>query len=216
MARTTCHIYRLGQLFPPNDEYAATVARLCLLWEDFITAAGGGASASIPDMDGNSPQWRRFYFLRNSIGTLHEIRKAVHHLQTQQEFKDALSRQPQADRISFQESCGKLVEREDLIKDLRDKIAGGHVLQYAVREGLNKMDSEMHGMIKTGRHYGDIRFRFAHGLALETMFPGHTDKNADTEIESLLVPIGDATHHALRIIEFVFSIYTKERRVSPL
>jgi hypothetical protein len=46
MAGTTYHIYRLGQLFPPNDEYAATV---------------------------------------------HEIRKAVHHLQTQQEFKDALS-----------------------------------------------------------------------------------------------------------------------------
>ena len=216
MARTTYHIYRLGQLFPPNDEYAATVARLCLLWEDFITAAGGGASASIPDMDGNSPQWRRFYFLRNSIGTLHEIRKAVYHLQTQREFKDALSIQPQDDRISFQESYKKLAEHENLIKDLRNKIAGGHVLQQAVREGLNKMDSEMKGMIKTGKHYGDIRFKFAHELALETMFPGHTEKDVDREIESLLAPIGNAMDHALRIIEFVFSIYTKERRISPV
>jgi len=203
-------------MFPPNDEYAATMARICILWEDFITEATGGAAESIKGMDGHSPQWRRLYFLRRSIGTVYEIRKALHHLQTLGEFKEALSRQPKPDQESFVKAYGQLVEQEVLIKELRNNIAGGHVLQKAVQEGLNKMDSGILGMLQKGEYYKDIRFKFARELVLETMFPGHGDKNPETEIDSFITSIQSAMHHALKMIEFAFSIYMNERCISPL
>ncbi len=192
------------------------MARICILWEDFITEATGGASESIPEMDGNSPQWRRFFFLRNSIGTIHEIGMALQHLSCRPEFKFALSRQPRDKQISFKKACKELVARKKLIKDLRNKIAGGHVKQEAVAEGLKQMDAEIHGMLQAGKDYRDIRFKFAHRLALETMFPGKTDRDSEKELESFIKLIEGAVHHSLKMIEFVFSIYVKEQRITPL
>jgi hypothetical protein len=170
MPKTSYYSFRLTQLFPPKDEYSTTVARLCILWEDFITEASGGAAGEIQEMDRHSPQWRRLYFLRRSIGTVHEIRKALHTLQSHNEFKRALSKQPEADQISFEESYRKLIKHEDAIKTLRNNIAGGHVLQKAVMDGLSKATPELHGMLQRGEYYEDIRFKFAHGLVLATMF----------------------------------------------
>ncbi len=216
MARTRYFNYRLAQLFPPNDEYAATMARLCILWEDFFTEASGGAAKTIQQMDGNSAQWRKLYFLRRSIGTLHEIRMAVQNMRTLPEFKSALTSQPHNDRKTFGDSYMKLVAHEELIKDLRNSIAGGHVEQKAVRKGLKVMNQEIHGMIQIGTHYGEIKFKFAHQLALETMFPCHGETMAETEVEKFLTLIEEAMTHALKMVEFAFSIYVRSRWIVPL
>lgn len=215
MGKTSYYNFRLAKLFPPNDEYAVTLARLCILWEDFITEASGGAADSIKEMDGHSPQWRRLYFLRRSIGTLHEIRKALYTLQTHIEFKEALSKQVKADHTNFQETYAKLIKHEEAIKTLRDNIAGGHVLQKAVRDGLNNADSELYGMLQRGEYYKDIRFKFAHGLVLETMFPGHASKDPEVELDRFIAIMDEATSSALKLIEFAFSLYVRERRISP-
>ena len=103
-----------------------------------------------------------------------------------------------------------------MIKGLRNNIAGGHVLQKAVKEGLSKMDSGIHGMLQQGKHYKDIRFKFARELALEAMFPGHGDKDPEREIDSFITSIQGAVHPALKMIEIGFSVYMKERSISPL
>ncbi len=216
MGKTTFYSFRLTSLFPPNDEYAATIARLCILWEDFITEASGGAAAQIQEMDGHSPQWRRLYFLRRSIGTVHEIRKALHTLRTVNEFKAALSNQDKTDQASFEQAYQTLTTHEEAIKTLRNNIAGGHVLQKAVKEGLSKADSELQGLLQKGEYYKDIRFKFTHGLVLETMFPGHASKNAEEEIERFVSLMEEATSNALQLIEFAFSLYVKGRHITPL
>jgi hypothetical protein len=172
MARTSYCNYRLAQLFPPHDEYAAAMARLCILWEDFITEATGGAAKSIQEMDGHSPQWRRLYFLRRSVGTVHEIRMALHHLQTQGEFKQTFPRQPKPDQDRFIESYKTLLKHEKSIKELRNTIAGGHVEQTAVKEGLARLKSDATGIFQQGQIYKDIRFKFSHPIVLETFFKG--------------------------------------------
>ena len=216
MGKINYYNFRLTQLFPPKDDYAATIARLCILWEDFITEASGGAAGQIQEMDGHSPQWRRLCFLRRSIGTVHEIRKALHTLRTHNEFKAALSKQVEADQTAFEESYAKLIKHGEAIKTLRNNIAGGHVLQNAVSEGLDKADPELHGMLQRGQYYKDIRFKFAHQLVLATMFPGHASKDAEEEVERFIALMEEATSSALKLIEFAFSLYVKERRITPL
>ena len=192
------------------------MARICILWEDFITDGTGAAADSLPDLDGNSPQWRRFFFLRHSIGTLHEIRIALQHLRCQKEFKIALTKRPQAEQRNFKNALRYLQDQEETIKELRDRIGGGHVLQKAVRDGLNKMDPWVQGIIQIGESYKNIRFKFAHRLALETMFPGHEERDPDKEVEKFLRLIEQAVHHALKMMEFVFSVYVQERRLTPM
>lgn len=216
MPKTSFYNFRITQLFPPKDEYAATLARLCILWEDFITEASGGAAEIIQEIDGHSSQWRRLYFLRQSIGTVHEIRKALHTLRSHTEFREALSKQDQAEQTRFEESYAKLVKHEMAIKTLRNNVAGGHVLQKAVREGLDKASPELYGMLQRGEYYKDIRFKFAHGLVLATMFPDHASKDAEEELDRFIGLLEEATSSALWLIEFAFSLYVKGRHITPL
>jgi hypothetical protein len=154
--------------------------------------------------------------LRRSIGTVHEICKALQGLRTNTEFKQALSKQPKADQISFEESFGKLVKHQQAIKTLRNDIAGGHVLQGAVMKGLSEATPDLCGMLQKGESYKDIRFKFAHGLVLATMFPGHASKDAEEEVERFIMLMEEATSSALKLIEFTFSIYMKQRRITAL
>lgn len=178
-----------------------------------MTEAMGAAGESLPGLDGISPQWRRLYFLRNSIRTVHEIRKAVQTLRSDKDFKLALSKQSQQVKDNFAKSYKELVTQEEYIKELRDKIAGGHVLQKSVQEGLNQMDPSARGLIQVGELLKDTRFKFAHSLVLGTMFPGLQGKDPEQELRFFIEKIGGSIHEAITIIELIFTIYAKERRL---
>jgi len=211
---TSCH-FRLAQLFPPNDEYATTVARLCILWEDFMTEASGGTAERLPAMDSNSVRWRRLYFLRRSIGTIQEIRQGFDQLCKQKNFKSAHKKQPTTDRNSFDKSRKKLGKHAEKLKELRNRIGGGHVKEDAVKEGLAKMDCEKIGMLQEGEYYKDIRYKFADELVLAALFPGH--KDAEKELGDLISSMLDeSTDSALKMIEYAFHLYMKERRITGL
>ena len=81
---------------------------------------------------------------------------------------------------------------------------------------MDKADPELHGMLQRGQYYKDIRFKFAHQLVLATMFPGHASKDAEEEVERFIALMEEATSSALKLIEFAFSLYVKERRITPL
>jgi hypothetical protein len=167
-------------------------------------------------MDGNSPEWRRMYFLRRSIGTIHELQKAIHHLKIQNEFKQVLSKQPQPDQDCFVTRYENLVKHADIIKQLRNDIGGGHVLHSAVKRGIANMNPDLLGMLQTGKHRGDIRFKFTHQLVLGVMFPNMHKQNPEQEIDEFIRVMQEATSNALHIVDFVFSIYVKERGIRPL
>jgi hypothetical protein len=50
---------KLRRWFPPHDRFAATVARLCILREDFALEMWGLYAAHIKRLDGHSVIWRR-------------------------------------------------------------------------------------------------------------------------------------------------------------
>lgn len=178
-----------------------------------MTESMGAAGESLPEIDGISPQWRRLYFLRNAIRTVHEIRKAVQTLRSDRDFKQMLSKQPKKVQHDFDKSYKELVTQEEYIKDLRDKIAGGHVLQKAVQECLNQMDPLARGLIQIVDLTKDTRFKFSHNLVLGTMFPGLQDKDHEQELSFFIEKLGGPSHAATQIIELIFTTYAKERRL---
>ncbi len=211
MPKTHIRHIRVSEYFPPEDPYATTVARLCILREDFLTEAEGAAAQSLLELDRISPQFRRLYFLRNSIRTVHEIRTAVHKLCSNEDFKRILSEQPTQVQDDFEKSYKKLVAQAKYVKDLRNKIAGGHVLQESVQEGLNRLDPSARELIQVGEVTRDTRFKFAHYLVLQAMFPGHQGREPEQVLDEFLEKIKGPIHEAMMITELVFKIYVRGR-----
>src|SRR5947209_323485 len=91
------HSFQLHKWFPAADQLATSFARLCILREDFyLELQGISMSDDITALDGNSPRWRRMYFLRNYIRTLMEIRSTVESLQKNRCFRSILQKQGRA------------------------------------------------------------------------------------------------------------------------
>jgi hypothetical protein len=85
---------KLRRWFPPNDRFAACVARLCILREDFALEMQGLYKRGIKPLDSHSAIWRKLYFWRNLVRTLLEIRKTLESLNTVLEFKRVLKKHP--------------------------------------------------------------------------------------------------------------------------
>src|SRR5437016_4202575 len=84
--------FNLRKLFPPDDEFATCIARLCLLREDLWLEIKGIVAGPFDSLDTNTVVWRHNYFFRNSIRTLQEIVSALHTLRSVPEFKRALQK----------------------------------------------------------------------------------------------------------------------------
>lgn len=130
----------LRRWFTPKDRYAACVARLCILREDFALEIWGLYATSIKRLDGHSVVWRRIYFWRNLVRTLGEIRRTIETLNTVPEFKKVFKAQPVGIRKKFEEMVKKLEKDQSLVQNMRDSL-GGHVLQRTVEQALNALTS---------------------------------------------------------------------------
>lgn len=124
--------------------------------------------------------------------------------------------EPKPAQDRFIESYETLLKHEKLIKDLRNTIAGGHVKQTAIKEGLIRMDSEAHGIFQQGECYKDIRFKFAHAIVLEAFFKNDFGDGVEKEINEFMNFMHEVIRNTLRMVEFAFSVYVKRRGITPL
>lgn len=149
----------LRKFFPPDDEYAICMARLCLLREDLSLEVNGIVAGPFDWLDGNGIPWRHNYFMRNSAKTLREIASALQTLNCIPEFKRALkNRFTSGQQKVFKEFCKQIRESDALIKEVRNSI-GGHIPHSLVARGLKNIDFDRTGFWE--RPF-DPRDRFAH------------------------------------------------------
>src|SRR6267143_7232247 len=109
MMKTRTWNIKLRAWFPPHDPVATAIAALCILREDYVLDLQGLSKwdgkieeygrplGGFPELDENSPGWRRLYFFRNSLRALREIRKVLDRLELQR----ALANEPQSLRDAF-------------------------------------------------------------------------------------------------------------------
>ena len=204
-------IVKLRKWFPPNDPLAASVARLCILREDFLLECRGVQPKEIEGLDQHSDKWRRIYFHRNMARTLMEIRSAIVNLQKAPEFAQLLGKQPKPKQDEFRRLFKVFNQSHEVVKEIRDSV-GGHVLQKSVEEALDQMDFDREGFYEIGQTLEDTHYKFASELVIAVLLRGVPEELQEAKIHTdfdtiaSLIPV-------LSLIHEIFEMYARERRL---
>lgn len=191
--RTRSHLILFREWFPPNDPIATSIARLCILREDYWLELQGvmkhGTSiheySGFPELDENSSEWRSIYFYRNSNRTLAEIKNVVDALFSVKERKEALLKESSQLVDGFKKLQLQMTEAAGLIKQLRNDL-GGHVQHAAVQKTLDDMSADSGGFLQRGEFLTNTHYKFTSELMLAMMCPGVSEKDLIPALHNML------------------------------
>ena len=209
MSKIQIRPVKLREWFRPWDNLAPYIARLCILREDFFLEMHGITTDGLQDLDANSEGWRRLYFFRKSVRTIHEIRSAIETLRSNAEFKALLSTEPVATQATIDELARKMNEEYELIKQLSNDI-GGHVRHEALVQALREQGHAWEGWIEVGEIAGKVRYRFAGEILQATMLPGIPEADRRAKFIEILHKMANQTS-AIQLIDIIFELYCRSR-----
>ena len=182
MSKLISRPIKLRKLFPPDDPLAPSIARLCILREDFALELWGLEGDSIEVLDQHSDLWRRIYFYRRSTRTLVEIRGAIEYLSPSADFKKLLSKQTNPEQSEFHELKKRMNEAHERLKNIGNTI-GAHVNRGSIQNALERMPLDQEGFLEFGRKLKATHYKFATELVVEIMLEsvGNADRRSRLE-----------------------------------
>jgi hypothetical protein len=203
----------LNRWFPPNDNLAAGMARLCILREDFLFELEEWIkSQSVPLGDEFQAAWRQLYFFRRMCVTVIEIRNAIETLSAEREFKEFLKRQPR-DLLKRWNSFKKdLCQALDIIDPVRHEVSA-HIKLSSIKQALKQMDEvQRSGLLQISKERpARTHYKFTDELLIGIMFkdipPDDQEKVAKERVDKFIPGV----HNILRVIDSIFSYYAGER-----
>jgi len=209
--KSQTRIVVLAKWFPPNDELAAKVARLCILREDFLVEMTGVYTESIEELDASSEQWRQIYFLRNTFRTLAEIVGGIQRVIQDPEFISILRKQTPETKKLFADHNQQFRKSIDALKQQRDAI-GGHVQENIIRKTLNDLDRDLFGFFEIGQTSQLSYFKFASELVMQAMVAGVPPSDKLKVFQETNEKIADL-FPAFRLIEQIVYMYVEARNL---
>lgn len=210
----------LRKFFPPNDEYATCMARLCILREDLALEVTGITEGPFDRLDGNGIPWRHNYFFRNFAKTVREIASALQTLNCTPEFKRALKKHyTMAQQKDFKKFCKKIEVSIELITELRNSI-GGHLQHKVIGQGLKRINFDWTGFWERPMHPRDrwdhAHHPFANDLVLTSLVagdrPDHLPVRDVTEVMAIPGVMAELIVAILHI-DALFELYVLERQL---
>lgn len=211
MSTTVVRQIKLRRWFPPEDLFAAYVARMTILREDFAIEMMGIYEEQIAPLDGNTEGYRMVYFWRNMLRTLSELRGVVVMLNALPEFQAAMGRQSPERRQQFPDMFKKFERIYKLLKNLRDDI-GGHVRHTKIEAALNGMEADRWGFLELGETLNKTHYRFAGELLLETQLTGLAEEKRMRKIKRQIREIAKLLP-VFALMELVFATYVEHRKL---
>ena len=211
MSKTYIRQMNLRRWFPPDDAYAASIARLCILREDLALEMWGLYARSLGRLDKHSVIWRRLYFWRSLVKTLWEIRKTIESLNTVPEFKKALKGQPVEKRKQFEKVVKQLETHQDLVRKFRDSL-GGHVLHRTVAQALKDMPFGQFGYVEVGGKQATMHYKFAGEIVVRMLVEGVPEALEEIEAKRHFQTIAGLLR-VFSLIDLIFAIYTDGRNL---
>ena len=205
---------KLHEWFPPDDELATKMARICILREELMYEfLCTRYSNNFPMDDDFGVAWRKVYFLRKMFSTLAEMHSAIEHLSCDKNFKAFKQKQPIYFKKKWDELKKAFNSADVIINDIRNDI-GAHVSHDSVKKALKNKNmikrdsSSLHvsqqGPMKT--HY-----KFVDELIMAVMAKESDDehKRANETVNALI----EATKGLFLVIDWLFFSYAKERKL---
>jgi hypothetical protein len=202
---------RIRRVTSPDFRLDNSVARLCILREDFAIEMQGVYQEEIDALDRHSAAWRRTYFIRNLVRTLIEVMSTMNSLKAAPEFIALLERQSEQVRAKFDELFRAMVDAHPIVKRIRNTICA-HLKHTAMQDALVGMSHDRWGFLEVGHVLKDVHYKFAAEIAIEILVSGVPEDLREEILRSDLVkiaglfPVFELTYHVL-------SMYIIDRRL---
>ena len=202
-------------LVSPLCPFAARMARLCILREDFhFELQEYVESESVTLTDEYDPASRRLYFFRRMCLTLREIGAACEDLSRDEEFKRFLGRQPEGLVNGWRGFKADLNRAMDaIIRPVRDAVSA-HIKLSSIEQTLNEMlgDAERSGTLQISfKRPAETRYKFTGELLMAVMLNGVAPADQEREARNRADRFLPAVETLLNTIDTLFSAYAIER-----
>jgi len=211
--RTKGVIVNLSKWFPPNDELAKKIARLCILREELIfqfQCARESRSTPIGDAYGSS--WRTLYYVRHMFNTLKEIFRSIETLSRDINFKSLLKAQSPVLQKEFRKLKKNFYSVIKNIGAFRNEI-GEHIDDSIVEEALLNMNDERNGLLYISQG-GPLKtqYKFAGELIMSILFR-NSKRNQFIKAQEVADALTIPMQNLFYIIDSIFFAYIKDRKL---
>lgn len=221
MSRKRIRMARLLDVFSvvQKRQFNAKLARLCVLYEDLRVEMCGIAELSIPALDildsekdnSKTPErigkYRRYYFIRRSLGTICEFSEALRLIQEDPDLRLA-SRVDEDVNATLRSAVALFDTNKSRLRVIRNDI-GGHFGQQAALNALDHLRPDACSTIELVNGW-ELRLQFAGEIAASALLP-HLPGNDIKEYGALLRDcIKPAYGHATRCVQALASRYLWE------
>lgn len=188
---------RLGEVFNVGEarHLNAKLARLSVLYEDLRVEVYGIAEPSIPALDildlerdnrftpDRIGRYRRYYFVRRSIGTLREFAEALRLINLDPDLQFNVTQFVEGVKATWDSATEFFERNEALLKAIRNDI-GGHFGHGAALNALDKVQPGAFSTVELVDGKG-FRLHFAGEIAASALLPHLQDEDI-AEYEALL------------------------------
>src|SRR4030042_3597532 len=204
---------RFLKWFPPNDEFAAMMARLCILREDLIFEQQSAIeSKHTPETDEYGYEWRLMYFFRKISITLSEILSTIDGLSKDKNFKIFLAKKSANFKNDFDQLKKNLNSAKVTIREIRGNVGGAHIHQKSVEDALRNMAPERSGVLQVSPQTPTkTPYKFTNGLLFTLMVRDVSGEQEEIKMKKIINQILDVLKKLLPRIDLLFSKYAKDR-----
>jgi hypothetical protein len=209
MTKTHSRIVAIRKWFPHNEPFAAKIARLCILREDFLLESQGVRINSITALDEHSRNWRIAYFFRKMTSTLAELAGAVNRILSDPDFKRLLDKQPTDIKIKFANIGRQLAQGQPTTKEIRNAICA-HVLESEVQKALERVDDEAFGIFEIAPKPNKTHMKFAYELVAEILLGDVPKQKRAKAFETKIGKVTDM-FFLFSAIDHIVVIYAKDK-----
>jgi hypothetical protein len=214
-ARSVTHTRRLSEVFPRGSQFAVSIARLSVLFEDLRLENDALTIEPIPKLETVGKYFRYYYFLRRTLVSIDEFVSALHTLNADSEWKKIRATFDADTERRWSAAVDFLTTNRSRWSTLRNEI-GGHfkkdAAEYAVT-GLppgdeGKIEIILNDVNKTG----GIRLHYAAdlvGIAIyKSLGPGqHTRDEVAAYANRLFTVVREAVNHAVTVVHTIGVVY---------
>ncbi len=206
-------LIKLRKWFPPDDEIANSVARLCVLKEDLRIEIEGIRTENISILDGNTSMWRKLYFLRNSVRTLREIIFTIESLIDWKELEIRIASLPKDMEKRAKGFYQNIHEYKKEIEELRHNLWGGHVGKTGMDAALSKIDDGIIGKIEIRKlsSLSRVFYRFGSEFILAYKLGKFSEDKRSEELQELITKIAALSGGAIPMVDLIVDTYVKKR-----
>lgn len=218
--RSIIRVAPLSRVFPsgatPEEAvFHANIARLVVLYEDLRIELASFQVDSIPQADWiNKGDYRKRYFLRRSVGSVHEFSDAFGQLARNPRFKAVTRTFDAAAQTTWDEATAFFKKNAKLFRDVRNDL-GGHFGTQAAKFAIESFKPGTIGTLEIVRNYSHegvmYRPQFVGEVTARAFLRHLPGRDVEDKLHGLLGRIREAERLATRAVSNLIHFYLWNR-----